>query len=164
MAADVLTTARSRDRSLNQARGTRTLRSDPQLLLWRRMIEFSVAEAKKTVDGLPTDLAILARWWIADFQPNEREKDEWERSFACACQWLDLDAAKERKKRLREIDSCQRSPSSSYCHWWLCARMTRSPASRRWTSFQTTSTNRFHRSPQLLSVARQLDAFVVAIP
>jgi hypothetical protein len=70
------------------------------------MIEFSVAEAKKTVDGLPTDLAILARWWIADFQPNEREKDEWERSFACACQWLDLDAAKERKKRLREIDSC----------------------------------------------------------
>ena len=105
MAATVLTTANTRDRSFIQARGSRNkLRTDKPLLLWRRMIEFATAEAKKTEDGMPTDLAILARWWIADFQPKEADKQEWERSFACACNWLDLDAGKERKKRLHAID------------------------------------------------------------
>ena len=74
------------------------------LLFWTRMITHSVDEAKKTIDGLPTELAILARWWIADFQPRETEKDDWERSFACACQWMDKNVVSFRKQLLQEID------------------------------------------------------------
>jgi hypothetical protein len=81
------------------------VKADPKLLLWRRMIEFSTAESKKTLDGQPTDLAILARWWIVEFQPKETDKDEWERSFECACHWLNLDAVKERKRLAMEIDA-----------------------------------------------------------
>ena len=75
------------------------------LLFWRRLIAHSVDEAKKTIDGLPTELAILARWWIADYQPARTSKDEWERSFACACEWLDEDPIKYRKALVQEIDS-----------------------------------------------------------
>jgi hypothetical protein len=81
------------------------LRADPPLLVWRRLLNHAVDEAKKTIEGLPTDLAILARWWIADLQPTHSDKDEWERSFGCACHWLDIDPAVERKRLVREIDA-----------------------------------------------------------
>lgn len=68
------------------------------------MLDHAIAEAKKTVDGLPTDLAILARWWISDLRPPREEKEDWERSFDCACHWLDLDTATERKRIIQEID------------------------------------------------------------
>jgi hypothetical protein len=101
----VLTDAARHDRSFAQPQALLSMRSDPTLLVWRRLLNHAVAEAKKTLDGLPTDLAHLARWWIADLQPARHEHDEWERSFACACQWLDIDASKERKRLVREIDA-----------------------------------------------------------
>jgi hypothetical protein len=88
-----------------QERQPRCRRIDPMLLFWRRMIAHAVDEAKKTSDGLPTALAIMARWWIADHQPLESDREEWERSFACACQWLDRDPTQYRKQLVDEIDS-----------------------------------------------------------
>jgi len=103
--AMVLTDAARRDRSFSQPQALVLMRTDPPLLVWRRLLNHAVAEAKKTIDGLPTDLAILARWWIADLQPTEKESNEWERSFACACHWLHIDAVVERKRLVREIDA-----------------------------------------------------------
>lgn len=80
----------------------------PPLLFWRRLLDHAIAEAKKTVDSLPSDLAILARWWISDLRPRESDKDNWERSFDCACHWLDLDTEAERKRILAEIDAEQK--------------------------------------------------------
>jgi hypothetical protein len=102
---DILTDAARRDRSYAQPQALVSLRSDPPLLVWRRLLNHAVHEAKKTIDGLPTDLAILARWWIADLQPTQDDSCEWERSFACACHWLQIDAVVERKRLVREIDA-----------------------------------------------------------
>jgi hypothetical protein len=101
---EVLTDAARHDRSFAQPQALVSMRSNPPLLVWRRLLNHAVAEAKKTLEGLPTDLAILARWWIADLQPTRHDHTEWERSFACACHWLDIDATKERKRLVREID------------------------------------------------------------
>lgn len=73
------------------------------------MINQAVTEAKKMVNGLPTDRAILAQWWIADHRPTQADKDEWERSFACACHWLGMDVDAERKRLVAEIELAQRS-------------------------------------------------------
>lgn len=91
-------------RSYAQPQALLSLRADPPLLVWRRLLNHAVDEAKKTMDGLPTDLAILARWWIADLQPQQSDRNEWERSFGCACQWLDIDPGEERRRLVREID------------------------------------------------------------
>jgi hypothetical protein len=101
----VLTDASRHDRSFAQPQALLSMRCDPPLLVWRRLLNHAVDEAKKTIDGLPTDLAILARWWISDLQPDRSDRDDWERSFACACHWLDLDAVSERKRLVREIDA-----------------------------------------------------------
>lgn len=102
----VHTDAARRDRSLVQASAPRNgLRSDPPLLFWRRLLDHAFGEAKKTTEeGLPSDIAILARWWISDCRPERSNNDEWERSFECACHWLDLDPAAERRRLLREIE------------------------------------------------------------
>jgi hypothetical protein len=92
------------NRSLTQAPEPKKMTGDPALLFWRRLIESAVADAKRTKFGLPTDTAILARYWIAEDRPTQENKDEWERSFECACQWLDLDTNAERQARLKEID------------------------------------------------------------
>jgi hypothetical protein len=97
-------TVAKHDRSFVQPTAGRVLRSNPQLLFWRRLLNHAVDEAKKTTDGLPSDMAILARWWIADLRPAQSEKDDWERSFDCACHWLDIDPAIERKNLLHAID------------------------------------------------------------
>lgn len=104
MTVRVQTDAARTDRSLGQAAAPRQLRKDPQLLFWRRLLEHTVADAKKTKYGMPTDVAILARWWIAENRPYQHDKVKWETSFECACHWLDLDPTEERKKRLAEID------------------------------------------------------------
>jgi hypothetical protein len=96
--------AARRDHSFSQAQLPRVICVDPKLLSWRRLIDHAVADAKKTTDGLPTDHAILARWWISDLRPTQADRDNWERCFECACCWLDLDADKERQRLLKQID------------------------------------------------------------
>lgn len=80
-------------------------KANPIYKLWTDLIAHAVQDAKRTVQGLPTDSAILARWWIAEHQPKQADKDEWERSFECACEWLDRETAAYRKELLEEIDS-----------------------------------------------------------
>ena len=77
---------------------------DLPLLYYRRQIDSAVAGAKKTRCGLPTCLAILDRWWIVEHRPKQAERDEWERSFECACHFLGLNAETERARLKTEID------------------------------------------------------------
>jgi hypothetical protein len=114
MTMRVQTDAARTDRSLGQAAAPRQLRKDPQLLLWRRLLEHTTADAKRTKYGLPTDVAILARWWVAENRPFERDKAKWETSFDCACHWLDLDPKEERKKRLGDIDEALHAAYQNY--------------------------------------------------
>lgn len=74
------------------------------LLVYRRLIDTAVTEAKKTRHGAPTDNALMQRYWIQQHRPPQSDKDEWERSFECACHFLDLDVDAERKRLLAEID------------------------------------------------------------
>ena len=80
------------------------LQANPHLLLWRKLIDSAVHDAKKTFAGIPTDRAIAARWWLEEFKPKQSERNEWERSFECACGWLGLDPAQERLRLLEDID------------------------------------------------------------
>ena len=79
--------------------------ANPVLKLWRWMINSAVADAKRTKFGLPTDGAIHARWWLEEHHPKPSDKDEWERSFAACCSWLDEDEDALRKKLLEEIET-----------------------------------------------------------
>ena len=72
-------------------------KADPVLLLWRRLIDTAVADATKTMYGVPTHSAILARWWIEEYKPAKTDKQAWCGSFECACSWLGKDPAEERK-------------------------------------------------------------------
>jgi len=93
------------NRSLaNQAPSRPQLQANPVLKFWRWMINSAAADAKRTQHGLPTDAAILARWWIEEHKPKQSERVEWERSLDCACSWLGLDPAEERRRLLAEID------------------------------------------------------------
>jgi hypothetical protein len=74
------------------------------LKFWRWLINSAAADAKRTHHGLPTDAAILARWWIEEHKPTQANREEWERSLDCACSWLGVDPVAERKKLLAEID------------------------------------------------------------
>lgn len=76
----------------------------PQLLMWRKLIDQAVQDSKRTAQGMPTDVAILARWWIAEHKPKQSEREEWERSFECACSWIDQDTAAYRIQLVAEID------------------------------------------------------------
>ncbi len=92
------------DRSLVQAKAQKRIERNPVMGMWAKLIDQAVQDAKRTVQGLPTDGAILARWWIAEHQPAESAKEDWERSFACACVWLGWDAASKRKRLIERID------------------------------------------------------------
>jgi len=93
------------DRSLvANAPARRSVMPDPQLLFWRRLIDSAVADATRTLAGMPTDSAILSRWWIEEHQPKQSDRNDWERSFECACGWLKLDAETERKRLVLLID------------------------------------------------------------
>ena len=92
------------NRSLVSASARRPqLKAEPALKFWRWLINSAVADAKRTKYGLPTDNAILQRCWI-EHKAVETDREDWERSFDAACQWLGVDAAAERKRVLDEID------------------------------------------------------------
>jgi hypothetical protein len=85
--SSVLVTASKHNRGFAQPQTPRiTMVANPPLLFWRRLLDHAIAEAKKTTDSLPSDLAILARWWIEDLRPRECDKSNWERSF----DWMNL--------------------------------------------------------------------------
>jgi len=86
----------------------RSVKADNVLLFWRRYIDSAVAEACKTRWGVPTDSAILERWWIEEHKPDRKDAVEWERSFACACGWLNLDAEAERMRLVAVIEETLR--------------------------------------------------------
>ena len=100
---------------LEATRGNRTLaqakveghnqKTNVMLRVWARLVEQTFQDAQRTKNGVPTDGAILARWWIAEHKPKQSERDEWERSFECACTWLSLDVEIERRRLLAEIDA-----------------------------------------------------------
>ena len=98
--------AARKDRSLVNAAdsGRRRVVVDPQLLFWRKLIDLAVADAKRTAHGLPTYSALQARWWIEEHKPVQKDRDEWERSFECACNWLNLDATAERSRLVTLIE------------------------------------------------------------
>lgn len=80
------------------------LHDDPVLGVWVRLVDEAVQEAKRTRCGLPTDTAILARWWLEEHRPPKRDGPEYERSFAAACEWLGWNADKQRARLLTNID------------------------------------------------------------
>lgn len=95
---------------------------DPKLLFWRRYIDHAVDDAKRTVHGLPSDLAILARWWLSENRPTPDQKDEWECSFAAGCGWLNLDVEEERARLLAEIDEALRNALEAHARGYLYVR------------------------------------------
>ncbi len=96
--------------------------ANPVLKLWRWHINLALADAKKTRNGLPTDGAIHARWWLEEHQPAECDRDEWEASFACCCMWLDLDADKERARVLGEIDASWKAALDAWVNGYMYQR------------------------------------------
>ena len=90
------------------------LRFDPLLLLWRRLIEHAIADASKSHAGLPTDSAILARWWIEEHRPQQKDRAAWASSFEAACGWLQLDVDEERGRALTIIVDAQRKALEAY--------------------------------------------------
>lgn len=123
MGPQVHVEAAKTNRSLvDRAPVKRRVRVDPQLLFWRRMIDSAVADAVRTKNGLPTDLAIMQRYWIEDFRPPQSDKDEWERSFECACSFLNMDAAVERKRLVAEIDATLLDAYRQHVRSWVYVR------------------------------------------
>ena len=106
MAITVHTTAAKTQRSLVSGSSAKSkLPTDAILLFWRRLVDSAVADAKLVGDdGLPTNAAILARWWLEDNRPSRSDADAWETSFECACHFLQDDATAERVRLLAEID------------------------------------------------------------
>ncbi len=86
------------------------------------MINSAVADACKTSCGLPTDNAIIARWWIEDQRPVQKDKSQWEISFECACSWLNMDPALERMRLLALIDAELSKAATKYFAEWLSYR------------------------------------------
>jgi hypothetical protein len=72
-----------------------------ELLLYRRLKDTAIHEAKRTVNGLPTRLALLERAWIEQFA--QKGSMGWQTSFNHCCLMLHEDANEERAKALREI-------------------------------------------------------------
>lgn len=102
---------------LTQVTAARTTRSievaEPQrrtvevpLLLFRRLKDQAIYEAKKTREGLPTSEALLERAWIE--QPSSPGWQGWETSFENCCRMLREDPAEERGKAMASIDRAWR--------------------------------------------------------
>jgi hypothetical protein len=104
MTIRVQTDAARTDRSLTQAPAATKLRRDPELQYWRRLLSSAAADARKTRNGLPTDSAILAMYWIFDFRPQKSDRVAWSTGFECACDWLSLDPLETRRKMRARID------------------------------------------------------------
>ena len=105
-----------RDRSLVPAGQTieTKLKAEPVLLVYRRLIDLAAEEAKRVRFGEPTDTAIMGRWWIeADDMLDESGRD-FRATFGVCCEFLELDAATERARLLREIDISLAKSAAEY--------------------------------------------------
>jgi hypothetical protein len=76
------------------------------LLFYRRMKESGIHEAKRTVNGLPTKMALLDRAWVEEF--SQKGWPNWKTSFEHCCLMLREDAAEERAKAVKDIDRAWR--------------------------------------------------------
>ena len=72
------------------------------LLLFRRLLDTALHEAKRTRDGIPTFNAILERAWFE--QHVEPGWLGWETSFANCCRMLGEDEEEARRGCLRQIN------------------------------------------------------------
>ena len=99
--------AARKDRSLVPAGNTieNKLKAEPALLLWRRLIDLALDEAKRVRFGEPTDTAIVGRWWIEVEDVPEATGREFRVTFERCCKFLGIDAVTERPRLLREIDA-----------------------------------------------------------
>lgn len=94
-------TAQRSQRTMQTDRPARRV-VEVSLLLFRRLKDQAIYEAKRTRDGLPTASALLERAWIEQFsQPGW---DGWETSFSNCCRMLGEDVNEERDKAVREIN------------------------------------------------------------
>lgn len=94
-------TAQRSMRSIDSAQ-PRRLTAEVPLLLFRRLKDQAIYEAKKTKNGIPITSALLERAWIEQHvsptSPNH------ETSFGNCCRMLGEDESAERIKALKEID------------------------------------------------------------
>jgi len=113
----VQTTAALHDRGLvptKQGTGN-DLEANPVLLVWRRLIDTAVDEAKRVRFGEPTDSAILARWWIEVEDDPDVQAVEFRATFERACGFLGIDnVATERAKLLKDIDTSWKGAHLAY--------------------------------------------------
>ena len=72
------------------------------LLLFRRLRDQALHEAKKTHEGMPTRAAMLERTWFE--QHCEPKWPGWETSFSNCCLMIGLDENEDRREALRQID------------------------------------------------------------
>lgn len=77
-------------------------KAEVALLLFRRLIDNCLHEAKRTRDGEPTSTAILERAWFEHHTPEGSEA--YLTSFGHCCRMLGLDEREERARVLAEID------------------------------------------------------------
>jgi hypothetical protein len=98
-------TAARTTRDIEVAGPRRTI-VEVQLLLFRRLKDTAIHEAKKTRDGLPTHIAMLERAWVEEF--SAPGMPGWQTSFANCCKMLGEDAHEERTKALDEINRAWR--------------------------------------------------------
>jgi hypothetical protein len=82
--------------------GTRKTPVEVHLLLYRRLKDTAIHDAKRSLNGLPTRIALLERAWVEQYsQPGW---PGWETSFQNCCLMLNEDPSEERVKALKEID------------------------------------------------------------
>ena len=98
----------------NSLRNTACRVHDLAPQFWRRLIFGAVQEAKRTRCGVPTDEAILARWWLTEHRPDPSCTDEWERSFDGACERLGRDPVVLRKQLIDQIDKSIKRQSEQH--------------------------------------------------
>lgn len=95
-----ITAQRSTRELKNSTRRPET--AEVALLLFRRLIDNCLHEAKKTSAGLPTSTAVLERAWFEHHAPEGSEA--YLTSFGNCCRMLGLDEREERARILAEID------------------------------------------------------------
>lgn len=119
--ASVQIDADVRNRSLSEKTlngndpGARKVFLDPVLSYWDRLKKTATQDAKRTRNGMPTGLAILARWWIVEHRPAQSDRDAWATSFEACCSWLGLDVVTEREKLRVQIDAAWAAARDA--HW-----------------------------------------------
>ena len=93
-------TAARNTREITQCE-TRKTEVQVQLLLYRRLKDTAVHDAKRTLNGLPTKIALLERSWLEAY--SQEGFPGWRTSFQYCCLMLGEDAGEERAKALKEV-------------------------------------------------------------